>query len=75
MEAGGKSGLHQSHHFAGICMAARFKFGVDGLSIDNNIKNAAGALFQLRLYTKLLLDFSRETRSAGQVVSFTAIFD
>ena len=69
------SRFHQACHFARVGVAAGFKFGVDRLSVHNNVKNASSSFLQLSLYSVLFLDFRCDTRSSRQVVSFTAVLD
>jgi hypothetical protein len=56
-------------------MAAGFQFGVERLPIHNDVKNAALPFFQLCLDAEFFFDLRCETRSARQVISFTAVFD
>ncbi len=56
-------------------MTASLEFGVDRLSVYNDVKNTSRTFLQLRLDSIFLLDFGCDTRSTRQVVSFTAVLD
>lgn len=67
--------LHQADYFTGIRMATGLELRVHSSSVDDDIENAAGSLFEFRLYPELLFDFGCDTRSLRPVVSCTAIPD
>lgn len=50
-------------------------FAEDQLTIDDDVKDPAGAFDELGFDAKLVFDCLRQTGGLGQVISHTAVFD